>query len=145
RSIGMLLAGNAIEELDEQGRPIAGDTLLVLLNAHHGKVPFTLPQLDTQHQWLRIIDTISIRSTERPYKGGVRYPLQGRSLALFGMTPPLGERRRSAIEIARRATEPAVPQPAVPQPATPQPTAPPPTAPPPAAPPPAEPAAAPER
>src|SRR5262249_17993991 len=112
RSIGMLLAGNAIEELDEQGRPIAGDTLLVLLNAHHGKVPFTLPQLDTQHQWLRIIDTISIRSTERPYKGGVRYPLQGRSLALFRMTPPLRERRRSAIEIARRATEPAVPQPA---------------------------------
>src|SRR5438093_3815244 len=42
-SLGMLLNGNAIEEVDERGEPIVGDTLLVLLNGHHDKVPFTLP------------------------------------------------------------------------------------------------------
>src|SRR6266853_1283774 len=31
RSLGMLLAGDAIEEMDERGRPVTGDTLLVLL------------------------------------------------------------------------------------------------------------------
>ena len=34
RSLGMLLSGDAIDEVDERGEPIIGDTLLVLLNAH---------------------------------------------------------------------------------------------------------------
>src|SRR5947199_1780301 len=34
RSLGMLLNGNAIEEINKQGDPIFGDTLLVLLNGH---------------------------------------------------------------------------------------------------------------
>jgi isoamylase len=106
RSLGMLLAGDAIEEVDERGRPVAGDTLLVLLNAHHEKVAFTLPPLDADHrQWLRIIDTIHPRIAERPYKGGGRYPLQGRSLAVFRMTPPIRERRRTAANAARGAIE----------------------------------------
>ena len=95
RSIGVELAGDAIEEADEQGRPVTGDTLLILLNAHDDKVPFTLPALEgDQHQWLRLIDTMDAIAEERPYKGGGRYPLQGRSVAVFKMTPPLRERRR---------------------------------------------------
>ena len=43
RSLGMLLPGTAIEETNERGEPITGDTLLILLNAHSDKVPFTLP------------------------------------------------------------------------------------------------------
>src|SRR5439155_5394222 len=57
RSLGMLLNGNAIEEVDEQGNLIVGDTLLVLLNGHSDSVPFTLPPLDEKHQWRRVIDT----------------------------------------------------------------------------------------
>src|SRR5205823_2282653 len=44
RSLGMLLPGTSIEETNERGEPITGDTLLILLNAHSGKVPFTLPE-----------------------------------------------------------------------------------------------------
>src|SRR5205823_4356359 len=43
RSLGYLLGGDAIPSADEQGQRMAGDTLLVLLNAHHELIPFTLP------------------------------------------------------------------------------------------------------
>ena len=35
RCLGVRLEGNAMDEVDERGQPITGDTLLVLLNAHH--------------------------------------------------------------------------------------------------------------
>jgi glycogen operon protein len=106
RSIGMVLAGNAIQEMNERGEPIVGDTLLVLLNAHHDKVPFRLPDLDGGvHQWQRLFDTSDDGETDRLFRGGLRYPLQGRSLAAFRMTPPLRERRRAAA--ARTAAVPA--------------------------------------
>ena len=108
RSLGMLLAGDAIEEADERGRPITGDTLLILLNAHDDKVPFTLPEVDSeQHQWSRLLDTFDLKSADRRYKGGVRYPLQGRSLVVFKMTPPLRERRALADAAEQPASEPA--------------------------------------
>ena len=42
------------------------------------------------------------QTIERPYRGGIRYPLQGRSLAVFKMTPPLHERRRSVTMAKER-------------------------------------------
>jgi isoamylase len=119
-SLGMLLAGDAIEEVDERGRPITGDTLLILLNAHDDEVPFTLPQIDgDHHQWFRLLDTFDAKSSDRRYKGGVRYPLQGRSLVVFQMTPPLRERRAGADAAAEPASQPAdAPAPADPVSAT---------------------------
>jgi isoamylase len=95
RSLGMLLAGNAIEEVDEGGHPVLGDTLLVLLNAHSDKVPFALPDLDPDHHWQRVIDTAAPDAPEKSFKVGGRYPLQGRSVAVFRVIPPLRERRRA--------------------------------------------------
>ena len=107
KSLGVLLAGDAIEEVDERGQPIVGDTLLVVLNAHDDKVPFTLPDLEEdKHQWLRILDTIEARESERAFKGGAGYPLQGRSVAVFKMTPPLRERRRTTAAKTERADQP---------------------------------------
>ncbi|HET8576332.1 MAG TPA: glycogen debranching protein GlgX, partial [Methylomirabilota bacterium] len=40
RSLGLRLAGDAIEEVDAEGQPIVGDTFLMLHNAHHERVPF---------------------------------------------------------------------------------------------------------
>src|SRR5213075_2414509 len=57
RSIGMMLSGDAIEEVDERGELITGDTLLILLNAHSDAVPFTLPAIDAQQRWERLVDT----------------------------------------------------------------------------------------
>ena len=117
RSIGMLLSGHAIEEVDERGERITGDTLLVLLNAHTGKVPFTLPPLEADQQWQRFIDTIEERAVARVFRPGVRYPLQGRSVAVFRLVPPLRERRRVAARTHGEAETPAAadtrPEPAI--------------------------------
>jgi isoamylase len=119
RSIGMLLSGNAIEEVDERGERITGDTLLVLLNAHTDRVPFTMPPLEPDQQWQRLIDTVEEQAAERVYKPGIRYPLQGRSVAVFRLVPPLRERRRAS---SRAQSGSETPQPAPPS-ATPEPVA----------------------
>ena len=43
RSLGMQLTGGSLDVRDEQGNAIQDDTLLLLLNAHHEPVTFTLP------------------------------------------------------------------------------------------------------
>ena len=94
RTLGMLLSGSAIEEVNERGEPITGDTLLVLLNGQVDKVPFTLPPIEGPQQWQRVFDTYDSHGVERMYKGGARYTLQGRSVALFKVLTPLRQRRR---------------------------------------------------
>jgi glycogen operon protein len=96
RSLGMVLNGSAIDEVDEHGQPIIGDTLLVLLNAHHDKVPFTLPSLESNQQWRRMFDTCDAHGVDRIYKPSSRYPLEGRSVAVFRVVPPVRDRRRTS-------------------------------------------------
>jgi isoamylase len=102
RTLGMLLSGSAIEEVNERGEPITGDTLLVLLNGHPDKVPFTLPPLEPDQQWQRIFDTFDLHGIDRIYTAGGRYPLEGRSVVVFKTLAPLPDRRR--VSDLRRAT-----------------------------------------
>jgi glycogen operon protein len=108
RSLGMLLSGNAIEEVGERGERIAGDTLLVMFNAHDDKVPFTLPMLEPHQRWQRIIDTSPSHADERAFRPGSRYPLLGRSLTVLKVTPPFRERRRR-FDTSHQATHDAIP------------------------------------
>ncbi len=96
RSLGMLLPGSAIEEVDERGDLMLGDTLLVLLNAHSDKVLFTLPPADSDQQWQRVFDTFDPHGPDRTFKPGVRYPLQGRTVAVLKVMSPLRQRRRQS-------------------------------------------------
>ena len=41
--IGLLMSGDAIDEMDESGNAITDDTILVLLNAHNETVQSVLP------------------------------------------------------------------------------------------------------
>jgi glycogen operon protein len=85
RCLGMRLAGDAIEETDAKGRPIEGDTLLVLCNAHHEAMPFTMPAHKRGVRWERLFDTTHPQSEDKVslFKGGMRYDLGPRSLALL--------------------------------------------------------------
>jgi glycogen operon protein len=103
----MELSGSAIEEVNERGEPITGDTLLVLLNGHTDKVPFTLPETADAQQWQRVFDTFDPHGTEKLYKPGGRYPLQGRSVAVFKILSPRRERRRLS-DVERIAAPAAV-------------------------------------
>src|SRR5213083_3265717 len=57
RCFGLRLAGDAIQERDVRGRRIVDDTFLVMLNAHHGPMGFTLPAHRDGTQWETVLDT----------------------------------------------------------------------------------------
>jgi len=84
-SLGLRLAGDAIAEVDPRGRRIVDDTLLILLNAHHERLPFVLPAHQRSVRWDLILDTreVSGRRRQRLLRGGEAYALEGRSMALL--------------------------------------------------------------
>jgi len=109
RTLGMLLSGSAIEEVNERGEPITGDTLLVLLNGHPDAVPFTLPSVEEDHTWQRVFDTFDPNAANQVCQPGVRYTLQGRSVAVLKIVSPSRERRRlSDVERAARLQPAAI-------------------------------------
>jgi glycogen operon protein len=85
RCLGLRLAGDAIEEVDERGRPVVGDTFLLLLNAHHEALEFVLPAHRARVRWERVLDTRDWAPPpgRRTFRAGERYPLEARALALL--------------------------------------------------------------
>jgi isoamylase len=57
RILGMLVHGDASDELDERGRPNLGQTLLLVLNAANRARHFVLPKLLERGVWLEIVNT----------------------------------------------------------------------------------------
>lgn len=57
RVLGMLVHGQASDEVDERGRLISGDTLLLLVNNGTTPCEFTLPQLDDPGLWVEQVNT----------------------------------------------------------------------------------------
>ena len=86
RSLGLRLAGDAIHEKDEKGRAIKDHNFLLLLNAHHEPLPFTLPAHKRSVRWRMLLET---SETERIpegrtlLRGGTLLNLPARSLALL--------------------------------------------------------------
>jgi isoamylase len=87
RSLGVVYSGEGTGEVDERGQSITGDTLLVLMNAHHEAVLFKLPPL-TVGVWQRIVDTTNPKLPEAPQPADATYELRGQSLAVFRQVPP---------------------------------------------------------
>jgi glycogen operon protein len=95
RSLGVLMVGNAIDDIDERGQLLSGDTLLILLNAHFESVPFVLPAAEEGHEWMRIFDTIDPHPPDARFTGGTKYALQGRTVVLFTLEKHRRHRRSS--------------------------------------------------
>jgi isoamylase len=82
--IGALLNGEALNEMDERGMPISGDTFLILLNSSPRPVAFHLPQLLPGDIWELVLETADEMESEEPlFKAGDIYRLTGRSLTLL--------------------------------------------------------------
>jgi isoamylase len=56
-AIGMLIWGDATDETDDRGRPIVGETLLLLFNGSADPLSFTLPTVDGGGIWTELVDT----------------------------------------------------------------------------------------
>jgi glycogen operon protein len=84
RSLGFLLGGDAIASLDEQGQRIAGDTLLVLLNAHHEPMMFALPAIEWGADWEPVVDTTTAGDCSHVHTpAGGKVQVAGRSVVVL--------------------------------------------------------------
>ncbi|MBA2443344.1 MAG: glycogen debranching protein GlgX [Rubrobacter sp.] len=90
RSLGLKISGAAGEDSSPRGLPEPDDDFLLLFNAHHEEVPFTLPADAGEARWEPLVDT-SRQGGANPegfYKPGSEYPLQARSLAVLRRSGP---------------------------------------------------------
>ena len=82
--VGLRLAGEDIDEVDEQGEPVRDETFLILMNAHYEAIPFILPKEAAPVVWHLHLNTVTGRLKEvLRLKSGEKFDLAGRSLALF--------------------------------------------------------------
>jgi isoamylase len=70
-AFGLRMAGDAIDEIDEDGNLLTDDTLLMLFNANGGSITFTPPESNGCREWKVLFDT------SRPNVGA---SVEGRSI-----------------------------------------------------------------
>jgi isoamylase len=116
KCLGVRLAGDLIGDVDERDEPIVDDTALILLNAHHEPMPFTLPQTLPGQIWERVLDTSLGNGEPVTLRGGEVFDLHDRSLVIL-FTREESEARppasRAEIQTLRR--EARMPEPPVPE------------------------------
>jgi glycogen operon protein len=88
RRLGVLLAGDAIDEVDERGRQIRGDSLLILLNADGNPVDFALPGAPDRGVWRLVFDTAVAEGAIQDTPASGSYTLGGRATAVFRSIAP---------------------------------------------------------
>ena len=72
-------------EVDERAQPVKDESFLVLMNADHESIPFTLPALPENENWVAIVDS-SCEPRGNPgssHKGESTYSLEARSLVVM--------------------------------------------------------------
>jgi glycogen operon protein len=89
RAFAFRLCGEAMDDVDERGEPIAGDTLLVLLNAEAAGTEFALPGAHPGVGWDVVVDTAGAGVLDSPRRVGVgdRMRVAGRSLRVLRAWP----------------------------------------------------------
>jgi isoamylase len=93
RVLGVRLNGDAIQEVNERGERIVGDTLLVMLNAGHDATHFALPATSPIERWETLLDTADPWEAPRRFRASERYELQGRSMAVLKLNSRKEDRR----------------------------------------------------
>ncbi len=106
RCLGVFLSGDLIDEVDEQGQQIVGQTMLMLMNSSPTDVAFTLPVLEAPAYWSLVFDTA------RPKAKSIRwsktsYQLTARSVALLQLKQTWTERVKRSVSRIRGTANPA--------------------------------------
>ena len=85
RSLGFVLGGESCAIDNLTGREEMDDTFLVLLNAYHETIPYTLPPATLGRSWEVVIDTFEVKQDEIAvqWAAGIKFPLKPRSLAVL--------------------------------------------------------------
>jgi isoamylase len=100
RCLGVRLAGDLIDDVDERGEPVQGDSILLLMNAHYEAIPFTLPVRYAGQEWERLLDTADPHAEPASCPAGEPYELQGRSMVVLRTQLPPQEETQPAAAAA---------------------------------------------
>ncbi len=82
RSLAFLLGGDATAMVDEKGKHIVGEPLLVLLNAHHEPITFALPGSEWGVSW-EVVTYTGDGISANGLKVDRTFELIGRSMAVL--------------------------------------------------------------
>jgi glycogen operon protein len=86
RSLGVRLAGDLLDEIDEHGNKVTDATLVLLFNADPAPISFALPPRKPDEIWLRILDTALETGGRVVPLDDNKYALQGRSVAVIELS-----------------------------------------------------------
>jgi isoamylase len=87
RSVGLFLNGEAITGRDPRGQRITDDSFLLLFNAHHEPIDWTLPK-HWGDQWDLILDTADDSRTTEPLDSGTPTTIAAHSVVVFRRAVP---------------------------------------------------------
>jgi isoamylase len=82
KSFGVFLNGEALRELDDDGNPIRDDSFLLLFNAHHEGLTFTLPAESFGTGWRIAVHTAQ-PGAEGSFDAGASVEVPGRALVVL--------------------------------------------------------------
>ncbi|HEU4585952.1 MAG TPA: glycogen debranching protein GlgX, partial [Gemmatimonadaceae bacterium] len=83
-ALGMLINGEAADEIDSRGRPVRGNTLFLIINNREGKQTFELPELAAPGEWMELVNTAADRGQALGTMGATLAPF---SLVLLRYVP----------------------------------------------------------
>jgi len=84
RSFAYLLGGDTLVVPDQAGRRPIGSTLLILLNAHHQAVEFTMPRVDWGPAWELVVDTnCAVAPEPTRLSNDMKIRVEGRSMMVL--------------------------------------------------------------
>ena len=88
RSVMVFLNGQAIPTSDARGERVVDDSFLLLLNAHHEDLVFTLPDDEYGDSWHVVLDTAGPMAAidEQPIKPGSELAIESRSMVALQRT-----------------------------------------------------------
>lgn len=83
KCLGVRLVGSEIDEMDEKGDPITGDTLFLAFNAHHDAIRFNVPAHGPSERWERLLDTAQQAWSKPQFLRDHTYRMAGRSVIVL--------------------------------------------------------------
>jgi glycogen operon protein len=87
KSFAVFLNGDALRDVDDDGNPVRDQSVLLLFNAHHDSVPFTIPAEQFGTAWQSVLDTSSARGQrEDSVAAGQTLDVPGRTVIALTRT-----------------------------------------------------------
>jgi glycogen operon protein len=83
RSIGLMLNGQTLQVMDDEGHPVVDDSFLILVNAAAEGVEYVLPDPPDGNPWRQVLDTENIENPFLEAAAEEKVILGGRSIRVY--------------------------------------------------------------